>query len=462
MELKKLIRELLEAVPFDKTVDIYHALKSKYDELEGYTFGVEFEFQPNIEPLSRDQIIEKLAELFGSRNDNGLQDGYAGWLEEHRENAVKHWARRSNGKPDSVDDFDESYGPMSEDDYKDHIPEPQLEDYTDEDQFNEDHDVWNDKLADVDYQYRRWYRSNWSDYTDDYLHALARSGDWTLYLSDDEQGSADLDTGINEAIDFIEGLGEEVGREAKPTSTEWSVGEDGPNIEIRSRHMRQTGDDFALIKTVGNWVSDQTTSGNTGMHVHIGLPLDFDAFDILAMTTLVDEKAVQKAVSSDRNFSSYAKLRRSISNLLITKIREKVIGKDQTVPKYFTLTNPEVREIIKGFDRNHGTNIAAFEEHRTIEFRYLGTDIAHKALEWIEYFLLLPRIAKSRNKVTLDSIYGETLVATRLPGKIKFTFFVSKIIEPKREKVPMPTLPADMIKQQAADDWIKAAARKKK
>ena len=44
-ELKTLIKEvLLEAVPFEKTTDIEYGLKAKYDELEDYTFGVEFEF----------------------------------------------------------------------------------------------------------------------------------------------------------------------------------------------------------------------------------------------------------------------------------------------------------------------------------------------------------------------------------------------------------------------------------
>ena len=121
----------------------------------------------------------------------------------------------------------------------------------------------------------------------------------------------------------------------------------------------------------------------------------------------------------------------------------------ETVPKSFILTNPQVKELMAYFDRNHGTNIQSFSEHKTIEFRYLGSDIAYKVLRWINYFLLLPRIAKSRNQIKLDSIYGETLVATRLPGKIQFTYLASKTLEPKREKVPMPKEPADVIKQKA-------------
>ena len=76
-ELKALIKEtLLEAVPFDKATDIEHELRKKYDELEGYTFGVEFEFEPvsESEPLSRDNIASKLGEKFNSRDDGGFTD----------------------------------------------------------------------------------------------------------------------------------------------------------------------------------------------------------------------------------------------------------------------------------------------------------------------------------------------------------------------------------------------------
>jgi hypothetical protein len=59
---------------------------------------------------------------------------------------------------------------------------------------------------------------------------------------------------------------------------------------------------------------------------------------------------------------------------------------------------------------------------------------------------LLPRIAKSRNQVKLDTIYNEQIVATRMPGKIKFDLF--KTDEP-RTSVPMPKEPADVIKQKS-------------
>ena len=45
----------------------------------------------------------------------------------------------------------------------------------------------------------------------------------------------------------------------------------------------------------------------------------------------------------------------------------------------------------------------------------------------------------------MKDIYGGTLFATRMPGKIKFDYFPSNS---KITRVPMPSEPADMIKQQ--------------
>jgi hypothetical protein len=273
----------------------------------------------------------------------------------------------------------------------------------------------------------------------------------------------DMEGGIDSAYNLLDSLGEDVRKDDKPDKDTWAVGEDGPNVEIRSRHMRQTGNDFNIISKVGNWVSDQATHGKTGMHVHIGVPSDFDMFDVLAMSTLVDEKAIKSAVAMDRDFNSFAKLRRSLSNAIYNRIHEYMRRQSENVPKSFTLTNAQMKEVLAHFDRNHGTNIAAFNEHKTIEFRYLGSDMADQVLKWISYFLLLPRIAKSRNQVKLDTIYNEQIVATRMPGKIKFDLFTT---DDPRTSVPMPKEPADVIKQKAFElpsklDIAKQAAAKK-
>ena len=449
-ELKSLIKEvLLEAVPFEKSTDIEYGLKAKYDELEDYTFGVEFEFEPVVEEqdLSVDQIIEKLSDMLGSsyRYDNGLTDAYNLWLEDKRKDAAKSWSRRY-GTIDNIDRYDEEYGPMSLDTFDSNIPEPVESDYATEEEYNEAYEKYDEVRNEVDSEYTRWERRHLNDYIDEYLRHLARSGEWTDFIPDSEMTVIDMQGGINSAYNFLERLGEDVKKDDKADKNTWAVGEDGPNVEIRSRHMRQTGNDFDIISKVGDWVSDQRTHGKTGMHVHIGVPSDFDMFDVLAMSTLVDENAIKSEVAMDRDFNSFAKLRRSLSNSIYNRIHEYMRRQSENVPKSFILTNAQMKEILAGFDRNHGTNIAAFSEHKTIEFRYLGSDMAYKVLRWISYFLLLPRIAKSRNQIKLDTIYNEQIVATRMPGKIKFDLF--KTDEP-RTSVPMPKEPADVIKQKA-------------
>ena len=55
-------------------------------------------------------------------------------------------------------------------------------------------------------------------------------------------------------------------------------------------------------------------------------------------------------------------------------------------------------------------------------------------IEWIQYYLLLPKIAKSRNQVKFESAKGP-MVVTRLPG--------GKIKVDKKPSAPMTGLPAD-------------------
>ena len=181
---------------------------------------------------------------------------------------------------------------------------------------------------------------------------LARSGDWTSYIDEREFQNVDMHDSIKSAGDYIDGLGEDVILGDRADKNTWAVGEDGPNVEIRSRHMRQTGDDFNVIKRVGNWVSEQVTSGKTGMHIHIGMPKDFDVFDLIAMTTLVDEDAVRNDSSVDRDFAQYAAFRRSLHNRLV-----QIFVSDTTTKKSFILTNSGVKGIIYSLNRNYGTNI---------------------------------------------------------------------------------------------------------
>lgn len=445
-ELKKFIDQTLnEVVPIDKAGDIGSALKSKYGtEMQAYTFGVEFEFKPIVEQLSNRDDIEAI--LHRMVNDDELSDDYGKWLNNKRQDAANNWSRRGNN---DISRYDDSYGPMDLDTFDSNISEPSSNDFADGDEYERALADYEKMRDDVQWEHRKWEQRQMDSYMDEFVSELARSGDWASYVPEDEQNVQDMEGKIQEAVEYISHLGEQVKVGDDADSATWAVGEDGPNVEIRSRYMTQSDDDFDKISSVGDWVSDQVTGGKTGMHIHIGLPSDFDAFDLLAMTTLVDEDAIKSEISIDRDLGQYAKLRRSISNLIVNKIRDYMRNQPdarESVPASFVLTNDQMMSILKGFDRNHGTNIAAFVEHKTIEFRYLGSDIAHRALKWIKYFLILPRIAKSRNKITLNNIYNEKIIAKRLPGKIQFNYF-AKV--DKQPKIAMPTEPADVIKQKA-------------
>ena len=446
-ELKQFVKQTLdEAVPFDKSADIQRALKSKYGvEMQEYTFGVEFEFSPIVEELSRHHI-EDLVRRMAEHGE--LPEAYTDWLADNRKNAVNNWISRGNN---DISRYDDSYGPMDLDTFDDNINEPDSKDFSDDEEFEQALAEYKEKRDDVFSEHRRWENRDMNGYIDEFVSDLARSGEWRNHVPEDEQNIVDMDGKIQDALDFIRSLGEHVEAEDVADSTTWAVGEDGLNVEIRSRHMNQSESDFKKISQVGDWVSNQRTSGKTGMHIHVGLPSNFDVFDLLAMTTLVDEDAIKGVISSDRDLGQYAKLRRSISNMIVNKIRDYMKMRPdarESVPASFVLTNEQMMSILQGFDRNHGTNIVAFSEHKTIEFRYLGSDLADKAVKWIEYFLLLPRIAKSRNKITLNNIYDENVIATRLPGKIRFSYSAYRN---KRLRMPMPTEPADVIKQKASE-----------
>ena len=461
-ELKNLICELIdEAVPIDLSTDIAHGLRTKYGryELEEYTFGVEFEYLPLVHELDprsatdREVIETKLSSLFGSRNDMGLSDDYDTWLSSNRQSAAEYWSRRAHTIGD-LSKYDEDYDPIDLDTFDSVFPEPERSDFGSDESFEESHEEWEEARNDVDSEFSRWQRRDYNDYIDEFLKDLMHNDGWRSYFSEDEQYQLDPQVSIREAIDFLTTeLGQDAEEGDKADKNTWAVGEDGSNVEIRSRIMRQTPDDYAVIRDVADWVYEQKTASDTGLHVHIGVPRDFDAFDLLAMTTLVDEEAIQNEVGSDRNLGSYAKLRRSLSNSLLNFITP-AISPDETEteikPVHFTLNNQQVLDLIRNVDRNHGTNIKAFFEHKTIEFRYLGSENANRLLKWLDYFLLLPRIAKSRNKILLKSIYGEKMYAIRRPnGSIEFILEKSPISK-KRTKMTLPTLPADVMKSDTA------------
>jgi hypothetical protein len=150
----------------------------------------------------------------------------------------------------------------------------------------------------VEVEYSRFERRNFDDYFDEYIQNIIINGDWEDYV--DRQNVVESDE-EGETIDAISYIKNEMGEKVQygdSTVDTWGVGPDGSNIEIRSKHLNQ--DEFNLVKEISYYVKRKKVGGSTSAHVHIGLPTDFDAFDLLAITTLVDEKSIKQTVGPQR------------------------------------------------------------------------------------------------------------------------------------------------------------------
>jgi hypothetical protein len=449
MKYKDYYKHLHEAeVPFASADIIQKGLRGKYgtEELEAYTFGIELEYVPGDQDDDVEYDWNEISQAL-YQDPDVLSD-----YEEHIEHERNRIERRWNG---NVDDWDDAYGPVDVDTFKKNNSEPERNNYDDEDAFINAHDEWKDNVRDVERRYDRWRSNDYYDNLGDFISDL----DATDYLDlDDYMISSSNSEGINDAINYISNkMNQDVVSGDGCGENRWAVGTDGDFIEIRSKHLKQT--EFDLVRQICDYVSDNFTSGKSSAHVHIGLPKDFDSFDLLAITTLVDESAIKDAVGPSRALDDFAKLRKSLHNKIIYSIYGKSKEGDK-IDKSFFMTNDTLRQSLLFIDRNHGTNVASMSVNGTIEFRYFGSTITNRFetfIKWIKYFLLLPKIAKSRNKIVLKKDYVEkefnqNLIAVRESGGVRF--YVDR-------KGPTLNKPAPEIKKGIAGSPIAAKIKQR-
>jgi len=409
----KLKSRVNEVIPFDKSDIVKVGLEKRYGvgELGAYTFGIEFEFAPS----STDEVDEDKLRM-ELENNSRVHDDFEEWLEVQR--------HESNDRLRKVDDWDNSYGPMDVDTYDDLVIEPEMGDYDDEDVYKEEYKNWEDQRKNIVDEYKRWERGDRSNTMDEYITKLIRFDDWENYVNRDN--ISDMSSIEDDILDVTEYIRKEMGENVQPgdsTVNGWGVGPDGKNVEIRSKHLNQS--EFDLVKKICNYVAKQNVSGGTSAHVHIGLPADFDSFDLLAITTLVDEREIQNQVGPDRELSSWAQLRSALHNKIVDYLIRSTENQE-TKEKSFIIDNNKLFSILNGLGRNYGTNISAMRSKGTIEFRYLSSQIAKNSdifIKWIQYYLLLPKVAKSRNIVVLKQSVGsdsQNVTAVRGSGNIKF------------------------------------------
>lgn len=405
---------LLEFIPYDSAQKIRSGLVNKHgsQELDSYTFGIELEFIPEASP---DFDEEKLERLLVKNSE------FQSWADEYIQSERENLNRRWNG---DVNSWDETFGPVDPDEWESHNPEPVPEDFNDRDEFSEKHMDWRYAMHDVKGNFRRF---STSDFYEGLAHDMIRGGgDWQSYVDPLEVSTKNIGPECKKAENYIRNvMGEKVTDQDEASIDTWSVSPDGDNVEIRSKHLKQT--DFGLVTKICEFVSTRDTSGGTSAHVHVGLPKDFDGFDLLSMSTLTDESAIESEVGPNRELQTWAKLRDSLHKTLITRITQE--PKNQTtgeVPSEFVIRNDVLKHMIRNIARHHGTNISAIDKG-TVEFRYLSSEISSspsRFIGWIKYFLILPKIAKSKNKVVLRGTNpvsnNKTLVCVREPGQVRF------------------------------------------
>jgi len=425
MKLKDI---LLEEIPYVSSDKIRQGLVRKHgsQELDSYTFGIELEFIPELSyKVDEDRLLSLLT--------HDIQ--FQSWADQHIQDERENLNRRWRG---DVDSWDETFGPVDPDTWEAHNGEPQREDFDDDDSYSDAHDEWADKLKDVKWNYKYFSPS---DFYEQVAQNLIRDDGWEEYVNREEVAKKDVDSGCNDAVRFIKGeMGQKVVFGDETTPDTWAVSPDGDNVEIRSKHLNQS--EFGLVEDICSFVSNRNTSGGTSAHVHIGLPKDFDAFDLLAMSNLADEPSIKDSVGPERELSAYSRLRDSLHKTIITRILQE--PKDQKtgeVPKEFVIKNDVIKHMMRSINRYHGTNIASIDIG-TVEFRYFSSDIASESrrfIGWIKYFLILPKIAKTKNKVVLKG--DRKLTCVREPGQIRF--FLDK------DTVKVSDLPSTDIKAAA-------------
>lgn len=340
------------------------------------TFGIEIEFVPTKEV---DEAKARRAwNEYLENNDETLRDNF------------KESKKR---KVESPEEWLNSH------------PKPKKEDFEDYQDYLDTLNTWRqDKIDNFnDFQYAFWeWRNdlNWEDHLDkeDFLYKTNVKEDIEL------------------AGKILEDLGEEW-VEDNSTPTEWGIGEDYENIEIRSKYLT-VQDIPKLEKILYKLKKSVKTTGGTSAHVHVGLQQfeDFNMVDLLATVKLIDENKMYQLAGPKRE-SKWALSKQKVADFLFDKIKEKKLLNDT---KEEVISNETLKEIIKSIETKYlGTNIKSFTKIGTVEFRYLSSLVLKQIDEFIEtiqYFLMIPYIARRQDSVKLLTSSNQPIYFTRMPN----------------------------------------------
>ena len=221
---------------------------------------------------------------------------------------------------------------------------------------------------------------------------------------------------IERVGEIFENMGEEW-VEGDATPTEWGIGEDHALLEIRSKYL--TVKDIPKLKRILEKLKDTVeTTGGTSAHVHVGLQQfeNFNMVDLLAIVTLIDENKMYQLAGPTRE-SRWAQPKERVADYLFNQIKQhNLLGNT----KEEIIDNEDLKQIIKTIENRYlGTNITSFTKIGTIEFRYLSSLVLNQIDEFIEtiqYFLMIPAIARRKDSVKLVTSDNEPIYFTRMPN----------------------------------------------
>ena len=340
------------------------------------TFGIEIEFVPTKEV--DEAKAERAWNEYLKNNDETLRDNF----EESKKRKVE-----------------------SPEEWLDSHPKPNKEDFEDYQDYLDTLDTWRqdkiDNFNDFMEAFWEWRNDlNWEDHLDkeDFLYK----------------------TNVKEDIELAGKILEDVGEEwveDNSTPTEWGVGEDYENIEIRSKYLT-VQDIPKLEKILYKLKKSVKTTGGTSAHVHVGLQQfeDFNMVDLLATVKLIDENKMYQ-LAGPRRESKWALSKQKVADFLFDKIKEKKLLNDT---KEEVISNETLKEIIKSIETKYlGTNIKSFTKIGTVEFRYLSSLVLNQIDEFIEtiqYFLMIPYIARRQDSVKLLTSSNQPIYFTRMPN----------------------------------------------
>ena len=188
--------------------------------------------------------------------------------------------------------------------------------------------------------------------------------EYAEYTSGEAMDVLDIQTTDHKLEEYgklLDRLGEswKMADEHEDYTTDWNLSVDettGNPPEIASRIL--TYKDMGLVREFIHELRYEKTSNGTSAHIHIGLPKDFDAFSVLTLFQLVDEKYIEKRLPT-RMFRAFAKFSsnttKKIEDIILPLIKggESLWYRTNNRTKVKTLISSETKRI----NSSHQLNI---------------------------------------------------------------------------------------------------------